>query len=315
MKFPKGQLLILSVKPEFIHFDNLFNISKRHRAFNASIYVTIMYGEYTDIILIKGGAVVGTFRHYGDKITPINQQEIVKKANATDSGLVNGFIVDDVLLNMMLTSFTQTPKQVVTFEETSPEDFIKSLEQQKFSGFLLTNKGIENNYTLIHEGEIKYTMFIKNISEQRQDFIDYLNQNRDIVRVLIFEEVPEGIDQATPAQIELFIKIFNHLFKEFGKMLGGTLVLKLISLSLRKVSTEYSFFNNFTIDPDLNFIGSAVVSKEELIQGFARFFNLLMDSLGTVSLGRHEEIVKRVMRDYRFVLDELDFFKHIKISI
>ena len=80
MKFPKGQLLILSVKPEFIHYENLFNISKRHRAFNTSIYLTILYGEHTDIVLIKEGSVIGTFRHYGNKVTSISGEEVIKKS-------------------------------------------------------------------------------------------------------------------------------------------------------------------------------------------------------------------------------------------
>ncbi|MBN2378782.1 hypothetical protein JXM67_03150 [candidate division WOR-3 bacterium] len=317
MKFPREKLVLFSLRAEFIDLENLLNFSKRHRAFKRSFYVTIDYPDSFDILLVRQGELSKVIRIAADSNSSkeVSLKDVGTKIKHTDSSIVNMGFVDDQLLAMMNADLEdQNVVRETDGESLSPADLLKELSTQHFSGILAVRRRSEKSYALINEGDFAL-VYLTSGGRNKDDFIKYLNQDKKELSIKILREIPEDASYATSAQVELLVTSTNRVLEEFSAILGRNIVKKITEISLKGVTKEFDFFTSFNILDDAKIEGDPKVETDNLTRGFAAFFNMLADSLSTISGGRHIAVLKKALQDYRFALNNLKFFEYVKEQI
>lgn len=316
MKFPKGRALLENTRLEFINLNNVLSASKRERAHRISGYLSIIYPDAVEFIFLREGEPFNAARITRDsrKIIPISV--VVEKASKATSGILSEYATDDMLVNLIISSIVHEPiKSSVDLTRIQPRVFIEKLQTTKFNGFIHVREGVEESFIHFDDGEIT-ACYVAGSSKKLEgnDITNFLmNPN---ITVSIFDKFEHAtITQATPAQVDMFCKIFSSLLKQYAHPIGETLVLKTFMISKSTVQKEYPFIKDFTLDSGLTLIGTVVVEPRLFAQGMARWFDLIHESFSTF-LGKESEVIaKKVLNDYRFALKSLNFFDYCKLKI
>lgn len=316
MKFPKDKLVLFSIRAEFVDLEELLNFSKKHRGFKRSYYVTIDYPDSFDVLLVKGGELSKIMRTTGkEHAKETNLKGVEEKIKHTDSSLVNVAFGDDQLLAMMQVGLeAKNVVREVAGRNVPPANLLRDLVSRNFSGILAVTRRSEKSYALMKEGEITL-VYMANGGRTTSEFVKYLDQNAPELSVKILKEVPEETAYATSAQSELLFTSANRVLEEFSAILGQNIVKKLAEISLKGVAKEHTFFSNLVITEEATLQGEVRTDTEAMVKGFASFMNLLADSLSTISGGRHIAVFRKALQDYRFALNNLKFFDHLKEQI
>jgi hypothetical protein len=140
--------------------------------------------------------------------------------------------------------------------------------------------------------------------------------NTPHVKISVFDHVPKSaVSQATPSQLDMFIKVFTTIHKEFGRTLGTALVMRTSTIAKETTQKEFPFLSNFKINSDLSIGGEALIEPDLLIKGFARWLDLIYESFSTFLGKDATRIVQEAIKDYRFALKAAKFFEHTKWKI
>lgn len=316
MRFPLGRPIIENTRLEFINLNNVLTAAKRERAHRIIGYIAIFYHDISELIFLNQGEPFNAARITPDKrhIVPIS--EIVDKARKATSGILSEYVTDEELLKMMISSITQPPlKSNVDFTRIQPRIFIERLKSTKFNGFIWMRTGLEESFVQFAAGSIPGCYLAGRPDQVPEDDI-YPVIARPETRVSIFDRIGKVIDeQATPAQVDMFCKIFTTLLKAYAHPLGQSLVLRTGVFAKNTAQKEFPFLERFKIDADLVFRGEVVVEPKAFAQGMARMFDLLSQSFSTF-LGKESELIaRRVLTDYRFALKTLEFFDYTKLKL
>jgi hypothetical protein len=316
MKFPKGRVILENTRLEFINLDNVLSASKRERAHRISGYISIIYPDMIELIFLKQGEPFNAARISRNerKIVPIS--EVVEKAANATSGILSEYATDELLVNLIISSILIDPiKDNVDLTRLQPKVFIDKLISTKFSGFIWIRSGVDESFIHFDEGTITACYVAGSAKKiEGNDIITFLVKPN--LKVSIFDHIEDAtITQATPAQVEMFCKIFTALLKNYSKPIGESLVLKTFMMSKSTVQKEFPFINDFKVEADLKIMGKVVVEPQLFAQGMARWFDIIHESFATF-LGKESEVIaKKVLNDYRFALKSLRFFDYSKIRI
>ncbi len=316
MKLPRGRPVLENTRLEFINLDNVLSASKRERAHRISGYISIIYPETVELIFLKQGEPFNAARISRKERKIVAISDVVDKAQKATSGILSEYATDELLVNLIISSIALQPlKANVDFSRLQPKVFIDKLKSTKFSGFLWVRLGIEESFVHFDEGKITgcYTAgSAKKLNDN--EIINFLMKPK--IKVAIFDQIEDTtITQATPAQVEMFCKIFSALLKKYSHPIGDTLALKTFMMSKATVQKEFPFVEQFEIDPDLSITGKMVVDPKLFTQAMARWFDLIHESFSTFLGKESKEIAKKVLSDYRFALKSLNFFEYTKLKI
>ena len=316
MKFPRGKPILENTRLEFINIDKLLSASKRERAHRISGYISIIYHDVVELILLKEGEPFNAIRVGPNvrEIVPIN--EVVEKAKRSNHGILAEYAIDETLLNLIISSVILKPmKADIDLSRVQPKIFLDKLKATKFSGFILAKSGTGESFIYFDNGEIA-GCYITGSSKQLTGDAIYTFLNIPKLKISVFDHIEEiAAKQATPAQFDMFRKIFSSLLQGYAHPLGQTLVLKTVMMAKSTVQKEFPFIEQCKIGPDLSISGNFAVDPKILAQGMARWFDLIFESFSTLLGNESEVIAKKVIHDYRFALKSLDFFEYTKLKI
>lgn len=317
MKFPKGRPLLENTRLEFINLDNVLSAAKRERAHRISGYIAIIYPESVEYIFLKQGEPFNAAftSQKQRKIIPIS--EVVEKAKKATSGILSEYATDELLVNLIISTFVLEPlKANVDFSRLQPKIFIDKMKSTKFSGFIWVRSGFEESFIHFTEGALTgcYVSGSNKKLEDANEIVNFLMKPK--IKVSIFDHIEEStITQATPAQVDMFCKIFSTLLTKYARPIGEALVLKTFNIAKETVQKEFPFIEKFTIGKDMKITGKVVIEPQIFAQGMARWFDLIYESFSTF-LGKESEVIaKKVLNDYRFALKSLKFFDYSKIKL
>lgn len=317
MRFPKESLILFALRADFVDLEELLHFSKKHRSYKRSFYITIDYPDSFDIILVKQGELSKILRlgPNASQATDILIKDVYDKVKHTDSSHVNAGFVDDQLLAMIASGLNnENLIREVDCRSMPPANLLRDLAVQHFSGILVATRRNEKSYALLNEGEISLVYLVGG-GRTRDDFVRYVNEIAAELKIKILKYVPEEATYATTAQIDLLMTSSNRLLEEFSAILGRNIVKKIAEISLKGVAKDYPLFNDFQLSDEAKLSGEPKVDTESLVKGFAGFFNMLAESLSTISGGRHITVFRKALQDYRFALNNLKFFENIKEQI
>ncbi len=317
MKFPKGRPILENTRLEFVNLDNVLSAAKRERAHRISGYVSIIYPDSEEIIFLQQGEPFNAARisQQGRKIIPIS--EVIERAKNATSGILSEYATDEMLLNLIISSITLQPiKSNVEIARLQPKVFMDKLRTTNFNGFLWVKSGVEESFIHFNDGEAA-NCYVAGSDQKLKgnDIINFLLKKPNAT-ISIFDHIEEAtITQATPAQVDMFCKIFAALLKGYAHPIGPALVLKTVMIAKSTAQKEFPFLVQFKIGSDLTISGMAVADPKVFTQGMARWFDLIYESFTTFLGKESEEIAKKVVKDYRFALKTLNFFNYTRIKL
>ncbi len=317
MKLPKGRAILDNARLEFINFENILHAGKRERAHKVLGYISIIYPETVELIFLKQGEPFNAARigRHNREIVPI--KDVVEKAKKATTGIISYYATDPILLAMIISSIASKPvKENVDSSKIQPKILVEKLKQSKFNGFLWIRHNLDESFIKFEEGSFAACYF-SGASEKEEDenaIWSYLN-NSDI-KISVFDKIEAAVaSQATPSQVEMFLKVFTELHKNFGKTLGVALVLRTSMIARETTKKEFPFLDNFKIGSDLSVTGDVVIDPEALVKGFARWFDLIFESFSTFLGKEATNIIQDALKDYRFALKASKFFNYTKWKI
>ncbi len=316
MKFPKGRPILENTRLEFINFDNVLSASKRERAHRISGYISIIYPDVQELIFLKEGEPFNAARISMRKREIVSISEVVEKAKNATSGILSEYATDEALLKMIIASITKKPiKTNIDLSRLQPRIFIDKLKNTKFDGFIWAVSGVEESFINFEQGEIT-GCYVAGSSKKipEKEIIPFLMRPNLTISIFDRDEEIEA-DQATPAQVEMFCKIFTNLLKNYAHPLGKNLVLRTAVSARATAKKEFPFIENLTINSELNVKGKVIVEPMTFARGMARWFDIIYESVATFLGKESETIAKKSLNDYRFALKALKFFDYTKLKI
>ena len=315
MKFPKGRPVLENAKLAFLNLDNILNASKRERASKISGYVLILYPDHLEFLFLKKGEPMNAawFSPEEKRVIPIG--DLIERAKGAYNGVVSIYEVEEELISMMLTALKSEPIYSQMVEE-APESarLLKWLEDNNPTGFIQLTGATEICYVAVQKGKLLRAYIPSRQSREitPEGFAQLVSQ--DGVLVQMYKGSPQEIEQASPALMMLFLKMYNGLIQEFTEAVGPTLVQKFISSSKKEAEGDFPLVKEFKLDRDMKIDGQSLATPEELTQSFARWVSLFLESFDSVLGPRHEEIVKKGIKDYRFAVKSTGFFDHFGLD-
>lgn len=327
MKFPKGKVILENTKLSFVNFDKILNAAKEERAFKISSYISIIYADSIDILLLKLGEPYNAITISHDEKKLIGISMLIKKAKEASFGTVNFYEVPEEVLDYILISSTQKPvfilqdkNEIKNYLENF-KSWLNKFKNSGFNGFFELLNGIDITYFLILNGELKKRYSSNDISQTSswKDFIDLLdkiskdNDKRISLKGFLQKDISD-LSQATPSQISLCINSLNKTIDLSSKEWGGNFVSEIVQNSFKRVMFEYPLVNEL-VYKNTQFEGNIVCSPEELIDIFALWFDLLKNSF--VMISNYEkvcELIQDSIKEYRFALKSLGFFEKSSLN-
>lgn len=322
MKFPKGKPILENTKLGFVNFDRILNAAKLERSYKISAYISIIYPDMVDMILLKAGEPFNaiTFSHGKKELAGIS--ETIEKAKKSEFAIVNFYEVPEELINFILISATKKPifsavgntalKKIIK----NKDSIVAKFHEIKFNGFVELVNDLEHNFFRVSNGEISRCYFssgpLKNISwDELILFLEKLMKTEK--ELLIFNGFPYQAAkteiQATPPQVSLFIKAINNTFTLFSDKLGSSIVSETAESSYKRVQEEFNFLQNTSLE-DAKLSGNITTNPDLLVDVFVYWFELIKASFSMIiGEDKTEEIVRESIKEYRFALKAIGFYE------
>lgn len=313
MKFPTGEPILYSRRAELVNFENLLSIGKRDRGFQYAMLMTIEYIDATDILLFKKGELYKIFRETPTGTKEIELEEVKKKIGEVEFSIVNLSFIEDALFSMINAGFQKDKAKEVDGRIYPLDSVFQRLKAEKFTGLLMLEvNNEERSYISMVGGEVVHSY----LADHRiKDISEYLKDTEKSIKLWIFEGIPTEAEYATPAQVKLMLECIEKIITSFGDAIGTHIVRKFSITAKMNVVSEFPFLDSISISEDLKLTGFPRVKFSMLSRGFASFVNQLVESLIPFCGGKHLDILRGALRDYRFALDRLKFFDFLKYSL
>jgi hypothetical protein len=313
MKFPRKRIVLENAKLDFVNIDNVLSASKKERASKISGYVLLKYPNSYDIILLREGEPInaGRYSQKGREILPIEQ--VVANSKSSSSGLVSVYETDAEVVRMILSSIREKP--IFKDKDVSEVDIvklIKKLIELKYSGFFEIRKGISFSFVSFENGYAKKGYF--------SDKLGVPLSNEEFLKTLLKASETEGVklsaykiavasdEQAPPSAITLFINVVSDLSRKIAEIVGDSLSKRTISMAFDKTREIFEWMSGFRVN-GLALEGTSAVTSKDLVDGFAYLLKDLIEFYKPILGARIEDIVKDVLKDYRFALKNLGFYQ------
>ena len=319
MRFPKGRSNLQNAKLEFVHLDNILADNKKERASKISGYLEIIYPDMVQLLYLKKGEPVNAGQFSRTERRQIAIGEVIEKAKKSTTGTVSIYETPDELVDMMLATFTVKPVfKNLDLSNVTPDKLFEKLTAVKFDGFLEIKRGVDVSFVRFKEGAPAsgyFTWKVDGIApEVLKAALKAAATAPGAVIVDAYDKLPVQAEQASPAQIELFVKAMNKLMAELKNIAGPTLVSKTIASSKEAAAVHYEFLKEFQVGDEIKGEGKIVATPEELGKAFAEWMDNFVDSFRIVLGKRLDGIVQGALKDFRFALKSSSFGRYSKLK-
>lgn len=315
MVFPVGNLILNNAPIQFVNFDNILSQAKKNREGRLLGYIEIKYPESYEYLFFKNGETIGAGVFKENRFEEAPLEEVLKKAKKAHQGFVDIHMIDEELLNIIITLFKEKPlfadKRI---KNVDLKVLFEKLESLKFNGFLALNKS--NMYSFVKfENGAPQTIYPLKKSKRKIDKETLFSLLEKEDMLISAYKGKEAKRQASPALIELFVKFFNTLIVSFIDVVGISLVRKTLIPSFENVREKWEILKNFKIEEDLKITYTPFIgTDEEITEAFAAWIDQFADAIFVV-LGRKTDIIiHNSLKDYRFALKKTGFFEKSKLS-
>jgi len=319
MRFPKGRSNLQNAKLEFVHLDNILADNKKERASKISGYLEIIYPDMVQLLYLKKGEPVNAGHFSRTERKQISIAEVIEKAKKSTTGTVSIYETPDELVDMMLATFTVKPVfKNLDLSNVEPDKLFEKLTSVKFDGFLEIKRGVDISFVRFKDGAPASGYFTWKVEGIAPDILKAALKAAatapGAVIVDAYDKLPVQAEQASPAQIELFVKAMNKLMAELRNIAGPTLVSKTIASSKEAASVHYPFLKEFEVGDEIKGEGKIVATPEELGKAFAEWMDNFVDSFRIVLGKRLDGIVQTALKDFRFALKSSSFGRYSKLK-
>jgi len=315
MVFPKGNLILNNAPVQYVNFDNILNQAKKTREGHLMGYIEIKYPESFEYLFFKNGETISAGVFSENKLKEHPLEEVLKKAKKAYQGVVNIYMIDEDLLNIIMILFKEKP--LFSDKKIGNVDLdvlFDKLETLKFSGFLSLNKSNKYSFVKFDEGnpEIIYPLKKNKRKIDKKTLLALLESEDMLVSAYKGRKMKE---QVNPALIDLYLKFFNSLIRSFIDIVGVSLVRRTLVPAYENACQGSDILRSFKIEDDLKITYKPfLATDEEITKAFAAWIDQFSDAIFVVLGRKTDEIIHSSLKDYRFALKSSNFFEFSKLS-
>ncbi len=314
MKFPRKQIFLFSIRAEFINFEGLITMAKKHRLFKRALYITIDFVDSFIFFYLKNGALIDIYSLQGNNVKKVNLNEVFEKMKRGDTSIVNAVFTEQELIEMIVASFfIENLLDKYLLENT--DKFLERIKENKFTGFIKVSLKDENSYISFENGAIKNSFIYPNIRDNNE-VINFLKKHEGSAEIYVYK-LTEKTELMESEKVKMLIDITNKVITVFQLSLGRAVVTKFTQWAINATAAEYDFFKKFNVDSNGTIVGNNAIDAEpdSIIRSFAMFINIFYDSIGPFAGGKAKALLKDALNDFRYALDDLKFFSYMKVKI
>jgi hypothetical protein len=319
MKFPKGRAVLSNAKLEFVHLDNILADNKKERASKISGYMEIVYPDAVEFLYLKHGDPVNAAHFSRTERKQLSITEVIDKAKGTTVGTVSIYETPDELIDMILATFSvKAAVKNLDLTQMDPDKLFEKLQGGKFDGFVELRRGFDISYLRFKQGAPSSGYFTWKVESLAVDALTAalkaVATAPGALVVDIFDKLPEQAEQATPAQIGMYVSAFNKLVAELQGIATPTLVSKTLASSQDAAAAHFPFLKEFGLNGEIQTADKVVATPDELGRAFAEWVDVFVDSFRMVLGKRLDAIVQSAFKDFRFALKASSFGRHSKLK-
>lgn len=315
MIFPKGNPILNNAPVQYVNFDNILNQAKKAREGHLMGYIEIKYPDRYEYLFFKNGATISAGACIENRFEEHPLSQVLDKAKKAHQGVVNIYMIDEELLNIIMTLFKEKPlfsdKKI---ENVDLNILFNKLENLKFSGFLSLNKSNKYSFVKFKEGapQIIYPLKKSKRKIDKKTLFTLLESEDMLVSAYKGKQMEE---QVNPALIELYLKFFNSLITAFIDVVGVSLVRRTLLPAYENACQNLNILENFSIENDLKITYKPfLATDEEITVAFASWIDQFADAIFVVLGRKTDEIIHSSIKDYRFALKSSRFFEYSRLS-
>jgi len=315
MVFPKGNLILNNAPVQYVNFDNILNQAKKTREGHLMGYIEIKYPESFEYLFFKNGETISAGICSENKLEEHPLGQVLDKAKKAHQGIVNIYMIDEDLLNIIMILFKEKP--LFSDKKIGNVDLgvlFNKLETLKFSGFLSLNKSNKYSFVKFDEGnpEIIYPLKKNKRKIDKKTLLDLLKSEDMLISAYKGRKMK---DQVNPALIDLYLKFFNSLIRSFIDIVGVSLVRRTLIPAYENACQGLDILRSFKIEDDLKITYEPfLATDEEITRAFAAWIDQFSDAIFVVLGRKTDDIIHSSLKDYRFALKSSSFFEFSKLS-
>jgi len=319
MRFPKGKANLQNAKLEFVHLDNILADNKKERASKISGYIEIIYPDLVDFMYLKKGEPVNAGRFSRTERKQVAISDVIERAKKSTVGTVSIYETPDELIDMIMATFSVEPKfKNLDLTSVEPDKLFEKLSSVKFDGFVEVKRGVDISYIRFKEGIPSAGYFTWKVESMQLDVLKAALKAAATAPGAVvcdgYDKLPVMAEQASPAQISLFVNALNKVVTEMRNAAGPTVVTKTLASSKDSATIHYPFLKDFNVGDVIAEQEKVLATAEEVGRAFAEWMDIFVDSFRMV-LGRQlDAIVQNALKDSRFALKSSSFGRHSKLK-
>jgi hypothetical protein len=320
MRFPKGRAVLQNAKLEFVHLDNVLADNKKERASKISGYLEIVYPEAVEFLYLKKGEPVNAGHFNRTERKQMSVAEVIDKAKSSTTGTVSIYETPEELVDMIMATFSVKPAfKNLDLATVETEKVFDKLIGVKFDGFLEIRRGFDMSYLRFKDGAPCSGYFTWKVESLGLEVIKAALKQAatgpGAIVVDAFDKIPIMAEQASQAQVTLFLNALNKIVSELKTIAGPTVVTKTLTSSKEAATVHYPFLNDFdTTAGEAKETGKITATPEELGKAFAEWIDNFVDSFRVVLGKRLDGVVQAALKDFRFALKASSFGRHSKLK-
>ncbi|HBE73748.1 MAG TPA: hypothetical protein DDW31_06665 [candidate division Zixibacteria bacterium] len=319
MRFPKGRSSLQNAKLEFVHLDNILADNKKERASKISGYIEIIYPDLVDFLYLKKGEPVNAGRFSRAERKQVAISDVIERAKKSTTGTVSIYEAPEELIDMIMATFSVEPKfKNLDMTSVEPDKLFEKLTSVKFDGFVEVKRGVDISYIRIKEGLPTAGYFTWKVDNIQLDTLKAALKAAATApgAVVIdgYDKLPVMAEQASPAQISLFVNALNKVVSEMRNAAGPTVVTKTLASSKESATVHFPFLKDFNIGEAVAEQEKVLATAEELGAAFAEWMDNFVDSFRMVLGSRLDGIVQAALKDSRFALKSSSFGRRSKLK-
>ena len=315
-RFPGETAYLPRTKLAYVNLPGILSDGKRERSARVSGYVAVQLGERCFLIFLRLGDPF--YAAYIDAAGrgPAALSEVLRRASTEsergESGQIGYFGASDDQLRAMLATLVSDPLAWAEELDSRPEQFFPTLRERSFTGVVELRDGGRHHYLLFENGNFRSGWFAeRDESVSVPDFLRSLFSAGSGIAASLYPHLEELPQQAGPGFVDLYRRMIGGTLRELAMVTGRETALEMLRRGQGLAALQHPVVAAFDITPEGRVAGDPVSSPDELTAGVARWITEVLIAGADHHGIDPGQLVEKVGRDSRFVLQEHGFFARL----
>lgn len=316
--FPHEVAYLPRTKLSYINLPGLLSDGKRDRTARVCGFVAVQLGERCYLVFLREGEPF-----QAAQLGPAGRRQAavaeVLRIAGTESergegGQIGYFGASEAQLQAMLATILNAPLPAGDgVDSARPDQLFPTLRERRFSGVVELMDGRTLQYLVFQDGAYRAGYLCqRDRSVPVSDFVRSLFESAGAgLRVTLYPPLDALPVQAGPGLVDLYRRIIGGITRELSTPVGREAGLELVKRAQRSVAARQPVVAGYELSEDGRVRGDPVATPQLLTAGVADWMTEALIAAADHYAVDPAEIVERVARDSRFVLEEQGFLARL----